>query len=268
MKIKNVITIILKFILSILIIMLTSLIILKLTLLNKEYMKKVLINENYYEKLSKSTREEMKNYLIQSGFTEEVIENIYTTEDIENDVNNLIDKFYSNQKISIDTTKLEDNLKNEITAYLREQNVEFSSSLELEKFVDLIADIYKDEVGIVDYLSTLQNIYRFISKLVKPAIVVLSALILVNILSLFLLNTSILVVPLLTLSIVYSVATIYLKEKIAIDYLLILSKDISNVIKYIFLDITGLLIKISIVCFVIAVFLIVLGRDKRREKNN
>lgn len=261
MKIKNIISFILKFFLSTVIILLMSLIILKSTLLNKEYIKDVLVKENYYEKLSKSTKEEMKNYLIQSGFTEEIINNIYTTQDIKNDINKLIDQVYSNSKITINTDKLKANLESNITSYLEEKNIELSNSNELDKFVELISNVYKDEVGIVDYLNIFQKVYLSISKLIMPAIITLVLLTVIFITLLLLLKSKyILSLPLLTLTFTYLTISLYLKDKIAIDNLLILSKDISSIIKYIFLDIINKINTISLGSFTIAIVFIILRR--------
>ena len=60
-------------ILSLSIIISVSLTVLKFTFLDRNYVKNLLVKENYYEKLAVSTREQMKNYLIQSGFTDEVL---------------------------------------------------------------------------------------------------------------------------------------------------------------------------------------------------
>lgn len=267
MKIKNIISFILKFFLSILIILLTSIIILKSTILNKEYIKEVLEKENYYEKLSNSTKEEMKNYLIQSGFTEEIIEDIYTTNDIKNDVNRLIDQVYSNSEITINTDKIKTNLENNITSYLEEKNIEFSNSDELDRFVLLIADIYEEEVGITNYLNILQKVYLSVSEFIMPIIITLVALTFILITILLLLKSKyILSVPLLTLTFTYLIISFYLKDKIAIDNLLILSQDISNLIKYIFLDIIGKINTISLISFAIAIIFIILRRS--HDKNN
>jgi len=80
--------------------------------------------------------------------------------------------------------------------------------------------------------------------------------IITTILLLILKSKYIIATPLLTLSLIYFTIPIYLKNKIAIDNLLILSEDISNIIKYVFLDILGRLTTISTVSFIISILLL------------
>lgn len=66
------------------------------TVLRPNYIINNLEKINYYDKVYNSINEEMQNYLIQSGLTNDVLTDIYTKEDIKNSLNNSIYTFYNN----------------------------------------------------------------------------------------------------------------------------------------------------------------------------
>lgn len=244
----------LKFLLSGFLIIIVSLLVLKFTVLDRNYVKSMLVQQNYYEKLAVSTREEMKNYLIQSGFTNEILDDIYSEEDITNDVNMLIDQVYDNKEIYLDNTKLKENLEKSIVEYLEEKNIKLSSQEELDRFVNMIGDVYLEEVGIIEYLKPIQKVLNLFLDYYMPVIFFCTSLcIFLSVLIFVLKEKSIFSIPSFTLSFVYILVIIYLKGKIDIDNLLILSTDISNVIKSCYLNIISILSSISFISFIIGI---------------
>lgn len=244
------------FLLSVSLISLVSLIVLKNTVLDKNYVKGSLEKENYYEKLSVSTKEQMKNYVIQSGFTDEILDGVYEEEDIKNDVNKLIDQVYNNEEIYLDNSKLKENLEKSIVDYLKDKNIKLVSQEEIDKFVNMIGDVYTEEVGIVEYLEPVKNILNKVFTYFNPVLFISAGLcILLFVVIFFLKGRSIFSIPLFTLSFVYIIVIVLLKNKVDIDNLLILSKDISNVIKTGYLDIIKTLSTISMVSFISGIIL-------------
>ena len=249
-----------SFLLSICLIVIVSLIVVKNTVLDRNYVKDLLEKENYYEKLSFSTKEQMKNYVIQSGFTDEILEGIYEEEDIKNDVNKLIEQVYNNEEIYLDNSKLKENLKKSIVDYLKDKNIKLVSQEEIDKFVNMIGDVYSEEVGITDSLKPVQTVLNKVFKCFNPVLYGSIGLGIVLTIVLLLLNKNgnkrrVFSVPLFTLSFVYIIAIVFLKNKIDIDNLLILSKDISSVIGTAYLDILNNLKTISIISFISGIIL-------------
>ena len=64
------------FIEALLLFSITILGVLKFTIFNDSYLKKELVNNNYYEELSDEIKTEMSYYTNQSGFEDEILENI------------------------------------------------------------------------------------------------------------------------------------------------------------------------------------------------
>lgn len=245
-----------SFILSLCLVVIVSLMVVKNTVLDRNYVKGLLEKENYYEKLAVSTKEQMKNYVIQSGFTNEILDGVYEEEDIKNDVNKLIDQVYDNEKIYLDNSKLKENLEKSIVDYLKDKNIKLVSQKEIDKFVNMIGDVYTEEVGIVDALEPVQTVLNKVFKYFNPVLYGSIGLGLVLAIVIFLLKgRSIFSVPAFTLSFVYIIVIVLMKNKVDIDNLLILSKDISSIIKTGYLDIIRTLSTISMVSFISGIVL-------------
>ena len=79
--------------------------------MNEEYMLSKLEEANYYERMNAEIIEQFKNYTIQSGLSDNVLENLFTQEKLEEDINNVINSIYTGTELEIDTTEIEENLK-------------------------------------------------------------------------------------------------------------------------------------------------------------
>lgn len=104
--------------LTVIVLGITLIFTIKLTILKPDYIIDNLEKINYYDKVYNSINEEMQNYLIQSGLTNEVLTDIYTREDIRTSLNNAIYAFYDNKEVSVDTNSVKTNLENNINNYL------------------------------------------------------------------------------------------------------------------------------------------------------
>ena len=217
-RIKIIIYYLLEFILSILIFCLVSLILLKTTLYNPSYVKKQFINNNYYTNLSKSINEEMSNYIIQSGLTEDVIKNIYTEEILKETIENIIDSTYKGKKVIIDTKKIENNLKANINNYLEKNNIEVKDQESLDKFIEQILNVYKDEVSLSNSIKYAEKIISKTKHLVTFGSILCIILIILTIIIIKkITKEKILTIPLFTTSILFFFSTIYINNHIIID---------------------------------------------------
>ena len=94
--VKKIISYILVFLL--IITLLTSIIttILKQTILKEKYILKLLSKNDYYSKTYNEIVEKFKDNTIQTGLTEEVLEEIISQDKVYNDINSLIEYIYNN----------------------------------------------------------------------------------------------------------------------------------------------------------------------------
>ena len=99
--------IILSFILTLAICLLLISNIATSTILNKEYIFNKFEETGYYANVKKDVESNFENYIYQSGFDEDVMNDIVTTEMIKKDTISIITNIYEGKEIEIDTTTLE-----------------------------------------------------------------------------------------------------------------------------------------------------------------
>ncbi len=236
---------------------LVGLIIIKGTVLNEDYMKDVFHENDYYQKISVVIKEDMKNYLIQSGFTEEILKELYTEEDIERELNHIIDCVYQNQKIEIDTSAMEEKLESAISEYLLTKNMEVDSSEDMDKFVNLMMDVYLEEMTFSNQLTHIQSIFTKISNLLDKGILFLGiAFVGLFILGKVFYRKILLAIPMFSASISFFACSMYLKSVLDIKNLLLFSEDASDIIRFVFFDVLHRFIVVAIILFVIAFVMI------------
>lgn len=188
---KKIVVYIINFLLVILIFLLSSLLILSNTVLNKQYVKNVLIKNDYYGRTYANIKEDFKNYIMQSGLQESILEDLYDREKVNSDIDMVIDSIFENKKLSIDTKTITKKLDNRINAVLENNNrrPEAEEREEIKIFENTIAEVYID--GIVyssESVLEISNIYNKIQPLIIKVVNLLGVLILALLVIIFVIN--------------------------------------------------------------------------------
>lgn len=163
---KKIISYIFSFILAILIIIICFFTILKSTVLSKEYVISKLESANYFERINEEIIEQFKNYTIQSGLTDSVLENLFTPEKLEEDINNVINSIYTGEKLEIDTSEIKENLKENILSEVEKEGktVDFQDE-SIKEYLSAIENAYESQVSYST--STVNSIGNTFSKILK-----------------------------------------------------------------------------------------------------
>ena len=135
-KIKIIFEYLLSFIFSITLTILVILAVYKYTIGDKEYLYQVVKDNNYYEKIYDEIYNEMESSLLSSGFTNEIIENIYTKEEVINDINFFIKNLYSGNKTTLDKTNIKNIILKRANEYLVSNNFEIINQKDLNLFIN------------------------------------------------------------------------------------------------------------------------------------
>ena len=264
-KIKALLYYIVELIMSVLIVGIINVSILKVTLYNEDYIKKLFIDNNYYDYIDKEIKNEMTNNIIPTQLPESVLDNIYTKEDIENEINNIISCMYNNKKIEINTDKVSENIRNSINKYINENNIKVDNEKALNKIVVQMTDIYKSKM-------TQSSIYNKIQKLISKTnkyidillIALITGFILLYIFSFILRREYNLSLCLLTSSFINIVSIIYLKSNINLNNIYLWDDKISELIHIVGNNIINLSFTISIILIVLAILIILIKRVKKK----
>ena len=130
------------------------------TVLNENFILKLLDENHYYELLSTSIKSGIEEYIQQSGLDNDVFENIYTEENLKQDVKTIITNTYNNTETEINANVVKDNLRRNIDNYLNENNVTLSRQEQknIDDFVEEVGEVYEKEISQPVYLDTAQKV--------------------------------------------------------------------------------------------------------------
>lgn len=272
---KKVISYIICIILAITILLASAVYIASNTVLNKDYILEVLENNNYYEKTYDNIKSSFSQYILQSGLDENVIDNLYTEEEIKEDVNIVISNIYANENQKLDTDKIKLNMESNINMYLENNNIKLNSEQKksIEKFVATIEKTYEDEISYSSYLSKLGNKVYKINKIIDKTQKVLYGSVIVLILILICINIrefslaiNYIGVTMLASGIVNIITKIYISSKININKIMLINEDISNVMINILNEIVNSIQSYGWIMFGIGLILVLLTNLIKNKK--
>ena len=145
---KKAISYVLSFVLVLMLLSLCLLTIVKSTILDEKYMISKLEDANYYERMNGEIIEQFKNYTIQSGLSDEVLENLFTEDKLKQDINNVIDSIYTGKELEISTSEIRENLKENILAEVEKEGktVDFEDEA-MEEYLKAIESAYESQVS-------------------------------------------------------------------------------------------------------------------------
>ena len=257
-EMKKVISYILLFILIILIILVCLLTIMKSTILNEEYVISKLEEAKYYDRMNGEIIEQFKNYTIQSGLSDDVLENLFTTEKLKEDINQVIDSIYTGKELTIDTTEIIENLKNNIVEEVEAagKTVDFEEEA-MEEYLNAIANAYESQVSystntinsVADTLAKVLNLFGTVQIAVYVATAIIAVIIIVvNIKQII--GLKYITIALMGTGIFMLAAKIMLQQSIDFNNIMIMNQAVSQVLQ---LVINNILTNITIVGIVLLV---------------
>lgn len=245
-----------QLILAILIIGITIIITCQRSILSPKYIIRQLYKNNYYEELYLSLQEDMSNHIIQSGLSNEVLENIYTMEMVEETTNQFVKDFYQNKSLEINTTTVKNNLETNITNYLKQNNIQITDQKSLDRFVEQMLSIYEEAFTFSNLIEPYQNTLHIFSLVLNTTLwLAIGIAIILIIFTRAYLKKNTFTVPLLTTGILILGGSYYLTSKIDFDHFLLFNESISYIIRNVVFDIMKQLRKISIVMIIISIIL-------------
>ena len=262
-NVKKTISYILSFILMVIIVSITILNILSKTVFNKKYIISKIEENSYYEKLNENIKSGFEEYIQQSGLDEEVLENIYSKEDVKKDLNTIIDNIYENKKEKISTDKVKEKLKNNINIYLKGTKLNKSQKEAINEFIEKISKRYENEINHISKINEISNAIANINKytektnqiLIISIIAIITIIILINIKNISEIIKNIFI-ALLGAGLILITIYMYITMSIKIKDLLIIDKAFSELIKDILTNIINQIRNYGIIYTITSIILI------------
>ena len=212
MKTKIIVNYLIGFIISVLISITALSLIAKLTVFNKDYIINLLEKENYFEKIYNEILEEMESDIMPSGFTNDIIKDTFTKDEVKEDIKTFINNVYQGNKTTLDKELLKDKIK----------------------------CLYSYADGLI---NTFYKIYHIINKVVIVLLIVLFVLIF---LAKLLFKYNYLSSSILASGLIILFIRIFIYERIDADYLLVITENFSNILTLIINTIGNYLLSIGI----------------------
>jgi membrane-associated HD superfamily phosphohydrolase len=136
----------LRFVLSVILFGVISLLLLRGTM-TISFLNYGLNKSDYIHNLSSEVKSDMENYMIQSGLPNEILNNVFSEQDVKDDTMKLLNKIVNDENVTFTSEKLETNLKNNISNYASENGVVVDvNSQEMQNFVKQMSDVYQTDV--------------------------------------------------------------------------------------------------------------------------
>ena len=231
---------------------------LKFTIFDDAYLIKHLEKNNYYNELYSSIKEEMSYYIIQSGLSEEILDDIYSEEMISDSVIILINDFYNGNELKVETEIVKNNLKSNIDKYLLKNNIVVDDRKALDLFVDEMIKIYDQEIRLSNSISKVQDMFNKFDKLIDILFMVLVILTIgIGTICHFFYKRIVYTIPCLSSAILLLLGCWLLYNRIDVKNILFWTENVSNVLKSVLFNIKDfvrieaiILIGVGIITFI------------------
>ena len=175
-KLKIVGSYIIGFLETCIIVILVLLLVSKFTINNKNYLYHCLQENNYYEKVYLEIQEEMQNALMSTGFTESILNNLFTKEEVINDIHTFIENTYNGKVTLLDKSNIQKKLDKNIDEFLKSSNLDLLNKDDLLSFEQEIVDIYKNEITLYGMINSVIPKYPKLNKYIDRLLIIVGIL--------------------------------------------------------------------------------------------
>ena len=193
--VKNIISYILSFIMVALIIAIVAVSFLQNKVLNEDYWKMQMEQNNYYEKLEDTVNDGFENYIMQSGMDSSVFEGIYDLDKVKEDTNSIVHAILNNEEFKIDTSTISEIISKEksenLRKYIKDNKVLVNKTTEnqIQNFENAIINSYANSVLYSNSIvKTVSSITGKVKDVIPKIFIMVVILLIVNIVALIILN--------------------------------------------------------------------------------
>lgn len=235
------------------------------TILKETYVHKIMEESKYYDNLYEEIKSNFENYIGPSGFDENILDDICSKQDIQNDTETILDNIYEGKGEKINTEEIKSRIIDKINQKVQEQDNIITEKMQasIKKFAETIADEYINTISHTEYEEQLNSLYKEITKLVEIAqkalfftiAIIVSLLIVLNIKNLYCSALSIGIA--ICSSGAFIIAIYYIIHgNVKISQLKILNNAISLALQNTVTDILSITFKIGWILTIIGIILI------------
>lgn len=254
-RIKIILSYIIGFTSATLLVGLVLLLIAKFTVLNKNFVNETLKSNDYYKKINKEINEEMELQLLSSGFTNVILKDIYTKDEVFEDINLFINNAYQGKIIKLDKSNVRYNILVNIDNYFKETKLTIVNKEDLNNFVNDLVLIYENEISLYHFGDGIITKIPKIERIVNICIIIVSILLVSCFLILLLyVKRGIFSSILISSGLIMLFIRLFVFEKIDVDYLLVITEDFSEILRNLLNNFKNISLIISLIMIFIGIF--------------
>ncbi len=116
---KKIVIFILNYLLIILVILVSILLILSNTVLKKNYIETSLEKSGFYNELNIEIQNEFDTCLAQVGIEDKALKDLYTLQELKNDISNTLEAIYNNKAINTSSSLMTEKIKSKLQTYTK-----------------------------------------------------------------------------------------------------------------------------------------------------
>lgn len=247
------------------------------TILNKEYILNKMEECNYYEKTYLDINESLEQYIGPSGLDEEILQNIYTEEQVKNDIHTTVNAIFTGEEKTIETEKIRSKLdKNIHESY----NITSNEKEAIVNFENTIVNEYTKQITHHDYLYVLENYIPTANNIIAKLKIIMPIIMCIIIVCLIILNIKNInkiiqgiLIGFLSAGLTIMVIGIIINFNINFEAILILNENFSELIRNIANELLKSLQNLGIIIAILSTILLIatntiwtIKRNKKQVK--
>lgn len=247
------------------------------TILNKEYILNKMEECNYYEKNYLDINESLEQYIGPSGLDEEILQNIYTEEQVKNDIHTTVNAIFTGEEKTIETEKIRSKLdKNIHESY----NITSNEKEAIVNFENTIVNEYTKQITHHDYLYVLENYIPTANNIIAKLKIIMPIIMCIIIVCLIILNIKNInkiiqgiLIGFLSAGLTIMVIGIIINFNINFEAILILNENFSELIRNIANELLKSLQNLGIIIAILSTILLIatntiwtIKRNKKQVK--
>ena len=258
--IRKILSYLLGFVLALLIIVQTILVCTYNNVLNEVNIQIQLKNTSYYYNIYSIIENTAKDFVMQSGFNEIVLDGVITESRVQNDLNSVINCVYNNKKIEINTNEMKEILHKNIKKQIEIKNYEVDkqTQIEINEFEESIIKEYKANMFYSeDVINVIAKYLQKVRQMVLIAIIVMFIIIAVLGFIVFKLNKPTLGISFIIAGLFSIILKICSGVGVAINNILLLNWAFSKTLVYIINNIVKQIYTTGIILTILGVAIII-----------
>lgn len=247
------------------------------TILNKNYILSKMEEGNYYEKTYLDINESLEQYIGPSGLDEEILQNIYTEEQVKNDIHTTVNAIFTGEEKTIETEKIRSKLdKNIHESY----NITSNEKEAIVNFENTIVNEYTKQITHHDYLYVLENYIPTANNIIAKLKIIMPIIMCIIIVCLIILNIKNInkiiqgiLIGFLSAGLTIMVIGIIINFNINFEAILILNENFSELIRNIANELLKSLQNLGIIIAILSTILLIatntiwtIKRNKKQVK--